>query len=69
MTQAVLKLQKIAPQSLRSLGLNEACLQQQILDDPSLRALGDLQLIKRERTQASGDRIDFLMADFENETR
>ncbi|MBR0982346.1 hypothetical protein [Bradyrhizobium liaoningense] len=69
MTQPVLKLQKISPQSLRSLGLNEAWLQQQILDDPSLLGLGDLQVIKRERIQASGGRIDFLMADFESDTR
>jgi hypothetical protein len=69
MTHAFPKLQKINPQSLRSLGLNEAWLQQQILDDPSLLGFGDLQVIKRERIQASGGRIDFLMADFENETR
>jgi len=69
MTHAVLKLQKINPQSLRSLGLNEAWLQQQILDDPSLLGFGDLQVIKRERIQASGGRIDFLMADFESDTR
>lgn len=69
MTHAVLKLQKINPQSLRSLGLNEAWLQQQILDDPSLLGFGDLQVIKRERIQASGGRIDFLMADFENDIR
>ena len=36
MTHVALKLQKISPQSFRSLGLNEAWLQQQILDDPSL---------------------------------
>ena len=69
MTQAVLKLNKINPQSLKSLGLSEAWLQQQILDDPSLLGLGDLQVIRRERIQASGGRIDFLMADFESDTR
>ncbi|MCK1297338.1 hypothetical protein IVB33_03460 [Bradyrhizobium sp. 24] len=69
MTQAVLKLKKINSQRLRSLALNESWLQQQILDDPSLLGLGDLQVIKRERIQASGGRIDFLMADFENDTR
>ena len=69
MTHAFPKLQKINPQSLRSLGLNEAWLQQQILDGPSLLGFGDLQVIKRERIQASGGRIDFLMAELENEIR
>jgi len=69
MTHAALKLQKISPQKLKSLGFNEAWLQKQISDDPSLLGLGDLQVIKRERTQLSGGRIDFLMADFESDTR
>jgi hypothetical protein len=64
-----LKLQKIAPQRLRTLGFNEAWLQKQIADDPTLLGLGDLQVIKRERIQASGGRIDFLMADFESDIR
>jgi hypothetical protein len=69
MTHAALKLQKISPQKLRSIGFNEVWLQKQISDDPSLLGLGDLQVIKRERTQLSGGRIDFLMADFENDIR
>lgn len=69
MAQSPLNLQKVSPQSLRSLGLSEAWLQQQISDDPTLLGLGDLQVVKRERMQASGGRIDFLMSDFESETR
>jgi hypothetical protein len=69
MTQAALKLQKISPQSLRSLGFNEGWLQKHISDDPSLLGLGDLQVIKKERIQLSGGRIDFLMADFDNDIR
>jgi hypothetical protein len=65
----VLKLRKTAPQRLRSLGLTEVWLQQQILSDPSLLGLGELHVIQRERIQSSGGRLDFLMADFENETR
>ncbi len=34
-----------------------------------LLGLGDLQVIKRERIQASGGRIDFLMGDFESDIR
>lgn len=64
-----LKLKKASPQRLRALGLNEAWLQQQVLADPSLLGLGDLHVIQREKIQLSGGRIDFLMADFENETR
>lgn len=64
-----LKLKKASPQRLRTLGLNEAWLQQQVLADPSLLGLGDLHVIQREKIQLSGGRIDFLMADFENETR
>jgi hypothetical protein len=69
MTQAALKLQKISPQSLRSLGFNETWLQKHISDDPSLLGLGDLQVIKKERIQLSGGRIDFLMADFDDDIR
>jgi hypothetical protein len=64
-----LKLKKALPQRLRSLGLNEAWLQQQVSADPSLLGLGELHVIQREKIQLSGGRLDFLMADFENETR
>lgn len=69
MSIAPLKLQKAMSQKLRSLGFNEAWLQQQISNDPTLLGLGDLHVIQRERVQSSGGRIDFLMADFDNETR
>jgi hypothetical protein len=69
MTHAALKLQKIKPQKLKSLGFNEARLQKQIDEDATLLGLGDLQVIKKERKQLSGGRIDFLMADFENDIR
>src|SRR5579871_2140969 len=69
MSNPSLNLLKANPQKLRALGFNEPWLQQQILNDPTLLGLGDLQVIQRERIQASGGRIDFLMADFENETR
>jgi hypothetical protein len=64
-----LKLRKIQPERLRSMGLNELWLQEQIERDPSLLGLGELFLIKRERNQPSGGRIDFLMYDQENDTR
>lgn len=49
--------------SLRSLGCDERWLQSQIADDPSILGLGDLTVISRERRQASGGRIDFLLVD------
>ena len=47
MTHAALKLQKIKPQKLKSLGFNEAWLQKQIDEDATLLGLGDLQVIKK----------------------
>jgi len=58
-----LKVRKALPERLRSLGLDESWLQDQIGRDPSLLGLGDLVIIQRERSQPSGGRIDFLMYD------
>ncbi len=52
---------------LRELGLDERWLQSRILDDPSILGLGDLVVLERERSQPSGGRVDFLMADPEEE--
>jgi len=64
-----LKLRKAAPERLRSLGLDESWLQTQIAQDTSLLGLGELYLLKKEKTQPSGGRIDFFMADPDTETR
>jgi hypothetical protein len=58
-----LKLRKALPERLRSLGLDESWLQKQIAQDTSLLGLGELDLVKREKIQPRGGRIDFLMAD------
>jgi len=55
--------------SLRALGLDERWLQERISEDPSILGLGDLTLLKREKTQVSGGRLDFLMADPEEDIR
>lgn len=55
--------------TLRSLDLDERWLQERIAEDPSILGLGDLTLIKREKIQASGGRIDFLMVDPEEDIR
>ena len=54
-----LELKKATPTRLKSLGLDEKWLQDRIEEDTSLLGLGDLHVIKRERTQPSGGRIDF----------
>jgi len=55
--------------TLRALGLDERWLQERILEDPSILGLGDLTLIQRERPQIPGGKLDFLLADPEEETR
>lgn len=63
-----LELKKIAPISLRDLGLDEKWLQQQILDDPTLLGLGELEIAGREHRQPIGGRIDFLMREPQTDT-
>jgi hypothetical protein len=69
LSNSPLKLKKAMPERLRSLGLDEVWLQHQIANDTSLLGLGELDLLKKEKTQPSGGRIDFLMADPDGETR
>lgn len=64
-----LELKKTPPTKLRSLGLDEKWLQDRIDEDPSLLGIGDLHVIRRERRQPSGGRIDFLLYDPDSETR
>jgi len=66
---AQLKLRKASPERLRSLGLDEVWLQEQIAHDPSLLNLGDeMAIIRKEKPQPSGGRVDFVMADRDGET-
>jgi len=58
-----MELLKVQPTRLRKLGLDEKWLQDRIDDDPSLLGLGELTVIRRERRQLGGGRLDFLMAD------
>jgi hypothetical protein len=51
------------------MGLDEPWLQNEIARDTSLLNLGDLELLKKEKIQSTGGRIDFLMVDPEGETR
>jgi hypothetical protein len=62
------ELKKILPVDMRSLGLDEKWLQDQISEDPGILGLGDLEIASREHRQPVGGRIDFLMHDDEAET-
>lgn len=64
-----LKLRKVLPERFGSLGLDEVWLQEQIARDPSLLNLGELEVVKKEKAQPAGGRIDFVMADPDSETR
>jgi hypothetical protein len=48
---------------IRDCGLKEDWLQDQIEADPSILGLGDLEVVRREKTQSSGGRLDFLLQD------
>src|SRR4051812_31523593 len=58
-----LELKKILPVELRSVGLNEKWLQDQIEQDTTILGLGELEIVRKEHRQISGGRIDFLMYD------
>jgi hypothetical protein len=62
-----LELKKITPVELRSVGLSEKWLQDQIQGDTTILGLGDLEIIGKEHSQTSGGRIDFLMYDDETD--
>lgn len=63
------KLKKAVPERLRSMGLDEVWLQNEIAQDPSLLRLGEVELIRKEKSQPSGGRIDLIMAEPGTDTR
>jgi hypothetical protein len=69
MSNNQLRIRKALPERLRSLGLDESWLQEQIARDTSLLGFGELNVVQREKIQPSGGRIDFLMFDPETDTR
>src|SRR5712691_3199119 len=64
-----LELKKVTPTRLRLLGLDERWLKVRIEEDPSLLGLGDINVVRREKSQPSGGRLDFLMYDPDRELR
>jgi len=53
---------------IRDCGLSERWLQDQIYDDPSILLLGELEVVKRERQQSSGGRLDLLLKNPEDDS-
>ncbi|MBI5488290.1 MAG: hypothetical protein HY905_13235 [Deltaproteobacteria bacterium] len=53
--------------SIREAGLDERWLQDQIAANPSCLGLGELDLVAKERRQASGARLDMLLKDPEDD--
>ena len=51
---------------IRDCGYDEVWLQDQIVANPSILNLGDLEVVSRERQQSSGGRLDILMKDPED---
>jgi hypothetical protein len=67
-TALALELIKASPVLIKSLGLGEKWLQDQIQLDPTLLGLGELEVAFREHRQPLGGRIDFLMRNIEGDT-
>lgn len=63
-----MEYKKAQPVKLRDVGKDEKWLQDRINDDPSILGLGELSVYRRERIQTSKGRIDFILADPEDNT-
>ena len=64
-----MEFKKATPARLRDLGLDERWLQDRIDEDPVILGIGDVNIVRREKTQPTGGRIDFLMYDPDRELR
>jgi hypothetical protein len=53
---------------IRDCGLNEHWLQDQVYNDPAVLQLGDLEVVKRERQQSSGGKLDLLLKNPEDDS-
>ena len=49
-----MELKKATPVRLRDLGLDERWLQDRIEEDPAILGIGDVNIVRREKTQTSG---------------
>jgi len=53
---------------IRDCGFDEQWLQDQIYDDPAILLLGELEVVKRERQQSSGGKLDLLLKNPEDDS-
>lgn len=53
---------------IRTCGYDEYWLQNQIIENPSCLHLGDLEVVSREKQQATGGRLDILLKDPEDDS-
>ncbi len=63
-----MEYKKAQPVKLRSVGKDEKWLQDVINDDPSVIGLGELSVYRREKIQSTKGRVDFVLADPEDDT-
>lgn len=54
--------------SIRDCNFDEYWLQDQIAADPSILGMGDLEVVRREKQQSSGGKLDILLKDPEDDT-
>lgn len=64
-----IELKKIKSTHLRSIALDEKWLQDRVAEDPSILGLGELEVIRREKNQPTGGRIDFVMYNADDNIR
>lgn len=63
-----MEYKKAQPVKLREVGKDEKWLQDRINEDPSILGLGELSVYRKERLQTTGGRVDFVLADPEDDT-
>lgn len=63
-----MEYQKAQPVKLREVGKDEKWLQDRINEDPTILGLGELSVYRKERIQSTGGRVDFVLADPEDDT-
>jgi hypothetical protein len=54
--------------NIRDCGFDEKWLQDQIYDNPSILGLGELEVVRREKKQSSGGRLDLLIKNPEDDS-
>ena len=64
-----MEYKKTDPISLKEIGHKEKWLQDEIIEDPEILGLGDIQYVGRERIHSDGGKLDLLFESADMETR